>query len=291
MPLETTFEIATPEDTARAFVKAIESQDALTGRTFNLGGGASSTLSYREFLQRSFDIYGLGKLNFPEHAFAERNFHCGRMADGDELEDILHFRQDTIETYFTKTSKTVSGLLRFFTILLRPVIKWYLLQISEPYRAWKTKDSKQLNRFFYSSADGAGKVASGVSIVLVLMLAFLSQNLQAQSLSCNISNIRQAEGQLCIAVFENQQQFASEEPVYSMCVEKKKMKDGKMKVDLPLPDGSYGITVLDDTDRNGKMKYNLLSMPAEGFGFSNYIHKGFIKPLLKKFAVIFKKMK
>ena len=40
-PLDTSLEIATPQDTARAFVKAIDKREHLSKRIFNLGGGES----------------------------------------------------------------------------------------------------------------------------------------------------------------------------------------------------------------------------------------------------------
>lgn len=100
MPLDTKFEICTPRDTARAFVNAISKESQLKNKIFNLGGGEKSRTIYKTFLERSFKIAGLGHFDFPENTFAHKNFHCGYMQDGDELENILHFRQDTLETYF-----------------------------------------------------------------------------------------------------------------------------------------------------------------------------------------------
>lgn len=153
MPLDTKFEICTPEDTARAFLHAIFKSDLLKGRIFNLGGGESCCMTYREFLEKSFKIYGLGSFNFPKYAFAERNFHCGRMLDGDDLEHILGFRQDTFQSYFEKTKNDVNPFIRYITILFRPIIKWVLLTKSEPYRAYRTQNKLQLNHFFKLQAQ------------------------------------------------------------------------------------------------------------------------------------------
>jgi nucleoside-diphosphate-sugar epimerase len=148
MPLETQLEICTPEDTALAFVNAIDNTDKLSNQIFNLGGGEKCCISYQEFLKRSFSIFGLRKLNFPKRAFADKNFHCGFYADGYVLENLLHFRKDTIETYFEKTSKSVSNLKKFFASILSPFIKWFLLLQSEPYKAYRTKDKVLINHFF-----------------------------------------------------------------------------------------------------------------------------------------------
>lgn len=151
MPLETTLEFATARDVAYALCKAAEVPDQLKFRTFNLGGGDSCCMSYREFLTRSFRIYGLGSLDFPQFAFATRNYHCGRMADGDELEAILHFRRDTAESYFQQVRHSVSGIQRFLTICLRPLIKFMLLRKSAPFRAFKSNNRNQLRHFFYDA--------------------------------------------------------------------------------------------------------------------------------------------
>lgn len=147
-PLDTSLEIATPRDTARAFVNGIEKQNELSKRIFNLGGGEKCRASYEEFLQRSFTIFGLGELNFPKHAFADKNFHCGYYADGDALEKIVHFRQDTINDYFKMEADKVSPFRKFITSVFKTPIKWFLLKKSEPYQAYNEKDSVQMNHYF-----------------------------------------------------------------------------------------------------------------------------------------------
>ena len=160
MPLSTIMEICTPTDTARAFTEAIKHRNELTGRVFNLGGGESCYITYREFLNRSFQIYGLGKADFPEHAFAERNFHCGMYADGDELEKILHFRNDTIDKYFEVQKRSVNPIIRLLSSGLRVFIKQGLIRQSEPLKAFKTKNESQMSRFFFPLKSPATIVTS-----------------------------------------------------------------------------------------------------------------------------------
>lgn len=147
-PLNTALEIATPRDTARAFVNGIEKQTELSKQIFNLGGGETCRVSYEDFLQRSFTIFGLGKLDFPKYAFADKNFHCGYYADGDELEKIVHFRKDTLEDYFKMESEKVSFGRKFATSLFKKPIKWFLLKKSEPFQAYKDHDVKQMKHYF-----------------------------------------------------------------------------------------------------------------------------------------------
>lgn len=147
-PLDTSLEIATPQDTARAFVNAIEKQEQLSRRIFNLGGGETCRIDYEGFLQRSFNIFGLGELNFPDKAFAEKNFHCGFYKDGDELENIVHFRNHSLEDYFEMEKEKVSGFEKFGASLLRKPIKYYLLKQSEPLIALRNNDEKMKRQFF-----------------------------------------------------------------------------------------------------------------------------------------------
>lgn len=148
MPLDTTIEICTPEDTARAFVNGMEKQKELAYGIFNLGGGKHATTTYRAFLKRSFRIFGLGKLDFSPNAFATKNFHCGYYADGDELEEIVHFRQDDLESYFAKVKKGVNSFIRFITKIFSFSIKKQLENTSEPLQAIKNKDKRLIRRFF-----------------------------------------------------------------------------------------------------------------------------------------------
>lgn len=148
MPLDTTLEICTPADTARAFVNALDHLDELDGQTFNLGGGKECTTTYREFLTRNFKIYGLGEFDFPSRAFATKNFHCGYFADGKDLEDIVHFRTDTLADYYYQLSRHIPGIQKLATKLFASAVRSYLLHISEPYVAWKTQDVTMMRHFF-----------------------------------------------------------------------------------------------------------------------------------------------
>lgn len=148
MPLSTSLEITTPEDTATAFVNAIAKSELLDQRIFNLGGGEQCRITYQEFLSNSFSIFGLGALDFPEHAFAEKNFHCGFYSDGDELEKILAFRNDTIESYFKKVENSVSLLKKSATHIFSKIIKSYILKQSEPLKAYMEDDDILIQRFF-----------------------------------------------------------------------------------------------------------------------------------------------
>lgn len=148
MPLATSMEITTPKDTGRAFVKALFKKDELTKQIFNLGGGEDCRISYHDFLSRSFKIFGLGELDFPKNAFATHNFHCGYYADGDDLEDILHFREDSISSYFERVKESVSPMKKFAAKIFSWSVKKHILRQSDPLEAIKNWDRKGVARYF-----------------------------------------------------------------------------------------------------------------------------------------------
>lgn len=158
MPLNTLMEICTPADTGRAFANAVWHLKKLENQIFNLGGGENCIILYGAFLDKMFDEFGLGKADFPEKAFAEKNFHCGILKDGDVLDNIIHFRKQNLEDYFEMVSQQIHPIQKTATYLFRSIIKKWLLSKSEPYRAHKKGDVGELNKFFSQQEQEAHKI-------------------------------------------------------------------------------------------------------------------------------------
>ena len=148
VPLDTIMEIATVDDTSRAFANSIGKREELNKQVFNLGGGDDCVITYQEFLNRAFKSFGLGNANFPDKTFAEANFHCGRFSDGQKLEEILNFRNDNIESYFKQFKASVPSVQRLITIPFGPIVKYFLGRISEPRKAIKQNNQEEIVRFF-----------------------------------------------------------------------------------------------------------------------------------------------
>jgi len=148
MPLDTCLEIATPGDTGRAFVNALQCLEELNGTIYNLGGGEKCRISYRDFLAGSFMAMGMGSLDFKNNVFAGRNFHCGYYADGDVLNDLLDFRRDTLNDYFKALKDSISPARRFAMKILSKIIKRNLEKQSEPLVALKTHNQTDIQHYF-----------------------------------------------------------------------------------------------------------------------------------------------
>ncbi len=120
------------------------------------------------------------------------------------------------------------------------------------------------------------------AIYIVGLLACLQTS--AQTLEVCITNIRNTKGQLCVAIFTNDQDFKAEIPFWEKQYTKADVDNKTFRIVIQIPPGIYGMSVLDDENSDGKMKYNFVGLPLEGFGFSNYKHKGIRKPRFKQFS-------
>ncbi len=148
MPLNTKIEIATVYDTARALTNAVDHQKELNKKIFNLGGGVSCRTVYKDFLINMFKIYGLQIKYLKNVAFATQNFHCGYFLDSDKLEEILHFRKNSLEDYYNIVNNDTKGIIRFLAKIFSQPIIYFLNKKSEPLIALKKKDKNLITRFF-----------------------------------------------------------------------------------------------------------------------------------------------
>lgn len=141
MPLATSLEILTAHDAGNAFLKAVLHFDLIRNQIFNLSGGSDCRTTYK----------GLKNLNLPSKAFASRNFHCGYYEDGDELEELLHFRSENLQDYFSQMADRQTAIGRILTTLLNPVIRVALLKKSDPWKAFRKGSGKLFQHFFITS--------------------------------------------------------------------------------------------------------------------------------------------
>lgn len=98
-----------------------------------------------------------------------------------------------------------------------------------------------------------------------------------------VKNIRNSKGTLQIQVYRDQPTFKAETPYKVYRFSKSNVKDGMLLCTIKdLPKGTYGLALLDDENSNKKMDYGML-LPKEGFGFSDYYHTGWSRPVFDEF--------
>lgn len=100
----------------------------------------------------------------------------------------------------------------------------------------------------------------------------------------HIVNLRSRGGQVCIAVFDSDENFRKEKPLKDKILIRSAHDGDTLTVSLQLPEGMYGISVLDDSNSDSRMNYGFAGIPLEGFGFSGYRQKRLKRPRFSDFS-------
>ncbi len=122
-------------------------------------------------------------------------------------------------------------------------------------------------------------------LLLSLIITLNLSTLFSQSIDVHVTNIRNNKGSLVFGIFKNEENYKKEAHDIEKSVKKEDIKDGAITVTIPLKPGTYGVTLLDDENDDGKMSYNLVGLPTEGFGFSNHYARGFSRPKYDQFKI------
>lgn len=81
-----------------------------------------------------------------------------------------------------------------------------------------------------------------------------------------IKNIKEAKGQIAVALFDNEKDFTNKMLTGKTTVS----KAGEVQVVFEnIAPGNYAISVMHDANENGEIDSNAFGIPKEGFGFSN----------------------
>jgi uncharacterized protein (DUF2141 family) len=122
-----------------------------------------------------------------------------------------------------------------------------------------------------------------LTLILLFTGSICSNASETIPLTLNFEGLKNNTGHIIISVYKNEADFKNEKPILLKTYSKQNMKNGRLTITLPLPEGTYGIAVLDDENRDKEMNYSMLGMPKEGFGFANYYHSGFSYPKFSDF--------
>lgn len=151
-PFNDPLEWSTAEDSGllmaniiREDLKGNLTKDNFWNKVFNLGAGIENRISGYETLEGGFKLIG-GKTNkfFDPNYNVTRNFHGGFYLDGDDLENLFHFQNDTIDNYWLKIKKKYP----FFS--LAKIIPSKLLKLFAIKRLFKDSNSP---KYWYKHND------------------------------------------------------------------------------------------------------------------------------------------
>jgi len=89
-------------------------------------------------------------------------------------------------------------------------------------------------------------------------------------LTVEVAGLKQATGNVHIAVYDSESTWLGEEPVMGKKVVIADAMDGELvRTELQLPMGEYAVSVFHDKDGNGKLNTNLIGLPKEPIAVSN----------------------
>lgn len=105
-----------------------------------------------------------------------------------------------------------------------------------------------------------------IFLVFIPILTSLKTAENSQ-LTVVIDGIKEPNGEIILAIFDNESDFLEKEYTSKTI---KVNKNGKATAIFDnLPKGSYSLSVIHDKNQNGKLDKNFIGLPTEGFGFSN----------------------
>ena len=154
-PLETSLEVTCIEDAVYLIARSIDCTKLYKG-IYNVAGGKECRAKYKDIMDRNFSILGLGKNFLPEEAFATKTMgHNGFYIfdDKNPVQEQIPYQRCTLEDFYEKRKKSTSKFQKLMMRLFRPIVKWYLLRMSEPYNAIKEGNQELINKYFFTKEE------------------------------------------------------------------------------------------------------------------------------------------
>jgi uncharacterized protein (DUF2141 family) len=121
-------------------------------------------------------------------------------------------------------------------------------------------------------------------ILLNTFSVFAQENVYEDNITLKIENIESAEGNILVMIYTNDESFAEEDYIKKFTFTKSNFDEGKITVTLGLVPGKYGLSVIDDKNKNGQHDRSFIGYPREGFGFSNFYLNGLRRPNFEEFS-------
>lgn len=114
-------EVSTNYDVAYAFVKALDYKNELNKKIFNVGMGDEGRLRYNEILKKVLINYGISFKYILSRIFLEHNYKSPILTDSDDLENIIHYRTDSLYNYFNRLKRR-GNKRKIQKLLAKPLI-------------------------------------------------------------------------------------------------------------------------------------------------------------------------
>jgi len=152
-PLDTHIELITSRDAGFGVVQTIEAPDDFYGRVYNMGGGPSCRVVYRDYMDRVLPLAGVGPSSrvMRRNWFALRNFHCGWYADGADLNAYLGHQRSTLDDHYRDIAAALPAALKFGARVAPAfLVRAYLKRMADPPKWIRDGDDEKITAFLGS---------------------------------------------------------------------------------------------------------------------------------------------
>ncbi len=152
-PIDQRLEIITSRDAGYGLVQTLEAKDDFWGHIYNMSGGPSCRVTYIDFIERLFHIFGLGDYRkiFDRNWFALKNFHCGYYEDSPALDAHLgHFRDSLDDFYGLVDEEAATWMKLGGRIAPTFIVRLLAKRLAEPLQWIEQNNEPYVNAFFGS---------------------------------------------------------------------------------------------------------------------------------------------
>ena len=104
-------------------------------------------------------------------------------------------------------------------------------------------------------------------IILTFTVLMISTFAFANNVKLKITNVKPNEGKVVISIHGSKESFKNHTADKIIILE---TPASEIETSLELPDGEFAFSVYQDLNSDGKLNANLIGIPKEPFGFSNY---------------------
>jgi uncharacterized protein (DUF2141 family) len=111
--------------------------------------------------------------------------------------------------------------------------------------------------------------AVGIALGILFVYARASRGAEADGIRVVIKGLRDNRGRVGCALFNSPDGFPRHKAKEFRGLWASKHNHEAVCDFTGVPAGTYAVTVLDDTNLNGKMDFTLIGLPKKGYGFSN----------------------
>lgn len=104
-------------------------------------------------------------------------------------------------------------------------------------------------------------------ILLSLIFLLTVTNVFSHEVKLKITNVKQNTGKVVISLNSSEEAFKKHIPDQTLILE---TNSTEVETIIDVPSGEYAFCIFQDINNDGEINSNLIGIPKEPFGFSNY---------------------